>query len=75
MKQISSLVFKNKIKISAIINFRHWLPLSILHKFKNQLIAVDKFIGRTPISYLTAHLLLVECKKQIEISKLKYAEP
>lgn len=74
LKKIISLIFRDELKISGIINFRHWIPHSVLHRFKNQFMIIDKFIEKTPVSYLMAHLLLVECKKRTENPNLKYME-
>lgn len=62
-KKIISTVFRGKIKIVGILNFRHWIPTAILNIFKKVLIPIDNFIEKTPVSYLLAHLLSVECKK------------
>ena len=63
LKKIVSTVFRGKIKIVGILNLRHWIPTAILEKFKKVFIPIDYFIEKTPISYLLAHLLSVECKK------------
>lgn len=75
LKKIFSCVFKGKMKISGIINLRHWVPISILNKFKYQFKMIDDLIEKTPISYLMAHLLLVECQKLTETSEnMNYME-
>ena len=65
LKKLISHVFKGEVKIVGILNLRHWVPKTFLGKFKNQFVAVDVFIEKTPFSYLLAHLLSVECAKPI----------
>lgn len=63
LKKTISHVFKDEIKIVGILNLRHWIPNTLLNKFKKPFVTIDNFIEKTPLSYLLAHLLLVECKK------------
>lgn len=56
-------VFKSEMKIVGILNLRHWVPNTLLNKFKKPFTIIDNFIEKTPFSYLLAHLLLVECEK------------
>ena len=63
LKKTISHVFKGEIKIVGILNLRHLVPNTLLNKFKKRFSAIDRFIEKTPFSYLFAHLLLVECEK------------
>lgn len=63
LKHTISTVFDGKIKIIGILNLIHWLPVNMLNKFEKFLIPIDKFIEKTPFSYLLAHLLCVKCEK------------
>ena len=69
LKKIISFVFRGGIKIEGTLNLIHWLSPNVLNKYERFCIPIDKFIEKTPFSYLLAHLLSVECKKIINDKK------
>lgn len=63
LRKTISRVFKSEMKIVGILNLRHWVPNTLLNKFKKPFARTNDFIEKTSFAYIVVHLLLVECEK------------
>ena len=72
LKKTISQMFKDQIKIVGILDMRHWVPNTLLNKFKKPFAIIDRFIEKTLFSHLLAHLLLVNVRRSIMVKNKEY---